>query len=482
MEDALKKIQPWITFAGCVLVVSVLYWAQAVLIPVALATLIAFVLSPAVLRLQRWVGRVAAVLLIVSVVFAVLAAATWVLARQMTALASDLPQYRTNIRQKVADVRQASRGGAVEKVQETLDDIQSEIARDAQSRGRPGGPLVVRSEQVASLWGFPLWLGPALGPLATGGLVVALVIFMLLERGDLRNRVIGLVGHGHLAVTTRAFDEAGMRVSRQLLMQTLVNAIYGVGVGIGLLLIGVPYAFFWAVLAAALRFIPYVGPLAASVAPILVALAALPGWERPLAVVGVFVALELITNLVLETLLYAGAAGVSQVALLVAVAFWTWLWGPMGLLLATPLTVCLVVIGKHVAGLEFVATLMADAPALPPDARYYQRLLARDPDEALEMIERHLKSEAPETVYDALLLPALNYAERDRLTGRISEDEETVLIDTTRDLLQDVAARKVIGPQAEEGDDLSRTAVRRRGFRSWRTPQMALPTSSRSGC
>jgi len=270
--------------------------------------------------------------------------------------------------------------------------------------------------------------------------VVTMVIFMLLERRDLRDRLIGLIGHGHLALTTKAFDEAGSRVSRQLLMQSLVNLIYGVTAGIGLYLLGVPYPLVWAFLGAALRFIPYLGPLLGAGIPIVVSLAALKGWVGPLSVIGLFVALELVTNLVLETILYAGAAGVSQVALLVSVAFWTWLWGPLGLLMATPLTVCLVVLGRHVPGLEFVGTLMADAPPLAPEFGYYQRLLAHDLTEAADLIERHLKTDAPRSVYDALLLPALNYAERDRLEQRLSADEETSVIEATRELLTETAS------------------------------------------
>jgi hypothetical protein len=252
--------------------------------------------------------------------------------------------------------------------------------------------------------------------------------------------LLGLFGHGRLAVTTKAFDEAGARVSRQLLMQSLVNLIYGIAVGIGLYLLGVPYALVWAAVGAALRFIPYIGPVLGAGAPILVSLAALPGWIGPLCVIGLFVVLELFTNLVLETVLYAGAAGVSQVALLMSVAFWTWLWGPLGLLMATPLTVCLVVLGKHVPGLEFVATLMADTPALAPEYGYYQRLLARDQSEAADLIERHITTEPPRSVYDALLLPALKYAARDRAEQRLSPDEETSVIEATRELMSDTAA------------------------------------------
>jgi hypothetical protein len=299
-------------------------------------------------------------------------------------------------------------------------------------------PVVITSEQVASFPGFA-WLGPLMGPLGTAGLVLVLVIFMLLERREMRDRLIGLFGQGRLASTTKAFDEAGTRVSRQLLMQSLVNLIYGVAAGAGLYLLDVPYPLVWATLGAALRYVPYVGPVIAAGAPILVSLAALDGWLGPLSVAALFLVLELFTNLVLETVLYAGAAGVSQVALLVSVAFWTWLWGPLGLLMATPLTVCLVVLGKHVPGLEGMGMLMTDSPALAPAYGYYQRLLARDQGEAADVIERHIRTETPRSVYDALLLPALNYAERDRLREKLSADEESSVIAATRELLADAA-------------------------------------------
>jgi predicted PurR-regulated permease PerM len=460
MDDASRIVKPWVIFAGCVLVIVVLYWAQAVIVPIALAVLLTFVLTPPVNWLERWLGRVPAVLAAVTLVFLVLGLAGWGLARQMDHLADDLPTYRGNIFAKIADVRGAGKGGSVEKVQETIEGIKTELGQSSEPARRAPRPVVVTSEPVAGFPGFS-WLGPLLGPLGTAGLVLAMVIFMLLERRDLRDRLIGLFGHGRLTVTTRAFDEAGTRVSRQLLMQSLVNLVYGIAAGIGLYLLGVPYAFVWAALGAALRFIPYVGPVIAAGAPILVSLAALPGWVGPLWVVALFVALELFTNLVLETVLYAGAAGVSQVALLVSVAFWTWLWGPLGLLMATPLTVCLVVLGKHVPGLEFVGTLMADTPALAPEYGYYQRLLARDQSEAADIIERHLKVEAPRSVYDALLLPALNYAERDRLEQRLSADEETAVIDATRELLSDTAESiRRLEPEPSPPDDPSRAGPR----------------------
>ena len=450
-------MKPWVTFAGCVLVVGVLYWAQAVLVPIALALLLTFVLTPPVGWLERWLGRVPAVLVVVTLVFLILGLAGWGLARQMDHLANDLPRYRVNILEKIADVRGAGRGGSVEKLQDTIEDIKTNLEQAGPEDRAASRPVVVAAAQVEGLSAFS-WLGPIVGPLGTAGLVIAMAIFMLLERRGLRDRLIGLFGQGRLTVTTKAFDEAGRRVSRQLLMQSVVNVVYGAAAGLGLYLLDVPYPFVWAALGAALRFIPYVGPVVGAGGPILASLAALPGWAGPLWVVGLFVVLELFTNLVLETVLYAGAAGVSQVALLVSVAFWTWLWGPLGLLMATPLTVCLVVLGKHAPGLEFLGTLMADTPALAAAYGYYQRLLARDPGEAADLIERHIKTEAPRSVYDALLLPALNYAERDRLENRLSPDEEAAVVEATRELLSDATGsiRRLQGPPA--GPDAAQPA------------------------
>jgi predicted PurR-regulated permease PerM len=438
LDDTSKFIKPWVTFAGGVLVIAVLYWAQAVLVPFALAILLTFVLTPPVTWLQRWVGRVPAVLLAVTLLFAVLVLAGWGLTWQMDHLVEDLPGYRANIRTKIADVRLAGRGSAVEKLQEMLAGIQADLDTSEAPKGTVSRPLIVASNQVTGFLGFA-WLGPVVGPLSTAGLVAAMVIFMLLERRDLRDRLIGLIGHGQLATTTKAFDEAGSRVSRQLLMQSLVSLLYGIVVFVGLYFLHVPYPLVWATLGAALRFIPYAGPVLAAGAPILVSLAALQGWTGPLIVLALFVALELFTNLVLETVLYAGAVGVSQVVLLVSVAFWAWLWGPLGLLMASPLTVCLVVIGKHVPGLGFVGLLMDDTPALAPEYGFYQRLVARDQSEAAELIDSHIKTEPPASLYDALLLPALSYAERDRLEHRLSPEEEAAVIEATRDLISDTA-------------------------------------------
>lgn len=445
MADGLKSFRNWITFAGCVLVVGVLYWAQAVLVPVALAALVTFVLTPPVRSLQRFVGRVAAVLLVVTLVFSGIALAGWGISRQLSSLSADLQTYRSNIQQKMRDVRGAGKGGSVEKIQTTIKDIQTDIGVEDPPAGTVRQPVMVQSDTVAGISAFS-WLGPFVEPATTAGFVIILTVFMLLEREGLRDRLIGLIGHGNLAATTRAFDETGRRVSRQLLLQTLVNLIYGGLSALGLYFLGVPYPLFWGAVGFALRFIPYVGPVAAAGGPILISLAALPGWTGPLETAAFYLVLELFTNLVLETVLYAGAAGVSQVALLVAVAFWTWLWGPLGLLMATPLTVCLVVLGKHVPGLSFLGTLMSDAPALAPEYGYYQRLLARDLGEAADVIDRYVRTQPAESMYDAVMIPALNYAERDRLEDRLSEDDETAIVDATRELMAE--AQPAVGAAA----------------------------------
>lgn len=456
MHDVFLTARPWFKFAGFVLVVAVLYWAQVVIVPVALALLLTFVLTPAVAPLQRRVGRVAAVLLVVAVTFAALGLAARAITIQLTNLAAELPTYQHNVRQKVRDVRWLGKGGSVEKLQDTVESIESEMARGEPSATTKA--LVVEPAPVSTLWGLPSALGPWLEPLATAAFVMTLVIFMLLERQDLRNRVISLFGQRHLTLTTRAFDDAALRVRRYLVRQSLINLFFGVSVGVGLYIIGVPYAVVWAALAAILRFVPYVGMLIASVAPILVSLAAFDDWARPFMVLGLYLVIELVTNVVVEPFLYAGAAGVSQVALLISIAFWTWLWGPLGILLATPLTVCLVVIGKHVPGFEFIATLLADTTVLQGDVSFYQRLLAGDQAEAADLIEDHAKADAADKVFDALFIPALTYAERDRMEGHLSAEEEHVVVEASRELL-DEALAVLTPPPAEPSDERQAAAI-----------------------
>ena len=274
--------------------------------------------------------------------------------------------------------------------------------------------------------------------LAATGMVTVLVIFMLFERQDLRDRLIRLVGYRRVTVTTRALDEATARITRYLLIQSLINGSFGLALGIALFLLGVPYAALWGALAAALRFIPYVGAASAMLLPTALALAVFPGWTRALLIVAIFLALELTAYMVVEPWLYGQSAGVSPVALLVAVIFWTWLWGSVGLLLATPLTVCLIVLSKHLPSMGFLVLLMGDDPVLEPKARYYQRLLARDQDEAADIVEEYVKANDPESVYDEVLLPALYYAKQDSERERISEADAEFAANATREIVEDM--------------------------------------------
>ena len=452
MHEDRSTLSSWITFAGCVLVVAVLYWAQIVLVPVSLAVLLTFVLTPPVVWLQRRIGRIAAVLTVVFLVFAFVGLAGWGVIRQMSTVGTDIPTYRTNIRAKLQDIRGAQNDAYFSKFGKAIRELQAEFGVTEAAPGTPAKPLVVTTEKAAApslaAAAWLGWLGPLVSPLTTGVFVAMLVLFMLLEREQLRDTILGLVGHGRLARTTKALGDAGERVSRQLLMQTVVNLVYGAIAAAGLWMFGVPYPLFWGAIGALLRFIPYLGPVSAATGPVVLAFAALPGWTRPLEVAGFYIALEIFTNMVLETILYAGAMGVSQVALLISIAFWTWLWGPVGLVMATPLTVCLVVLGKHVPGLNFLGTLLSDVPALTPDHTYYQRLLARDQAEAVEIVERCLKAEPSCNVFETMLIPALNYAERDRLEGHLSVEEEAAVIETTRDVLDILAETQTVPAMA----------------------------------
>jgi predicted PurR-regulated permease PerM len=431
--------------ASFVLVIACLYWGRVVLIPVALAILLTFLLNPVVSMLQRLgLGRTPPVILIVVLAFVILGGIGWAVTGQLATLANELPQYTSNLKHKIADLRGAGQGGIVEKLQRTVEELLDELHKaDSRRQDSPLAPDAEKPVLVAVQAPSVLWQLPTLlEPLATAGLVLVLVIFMLLKHADLRNRLIALAGYGQMTLATKALDEAGQRISRYLLMQSLINGSFGVAVGFGLFLIGVPYAMLWGFLAAALRFIPYVGPAVAALLPSALSLAVFPGWVQPLMVVGLIGLLELSSNMVMEPLLYGQSAGVSAVALLVAIAFWTWLWGPVGLLLATPLTVCLGVLGKYVPQLQFVEVLMGDEPPLATHTSYYQRLIAKDDDEAAELVDEYLQTHTLDEVYDDLLLPALSSAKRDRAQDALTDEDVQFVMQATRAIVEDLGMRQ----------------------------------------
>jgi predicted PurR-regulated permease PerM len=451
---------PLLRFAGFVLVVACLYWAQIVLIPVALALLLTFMLAPVVTRLERWrVPRAVAVIAVVLLGLALLLGLGAVVVMQVVNLGEELPKYRENIKEKIGDIRGFGHGSGLERAQETVARAAGEVEREA-GRAAPAAksekpmPVVIRSDGTPRFTDLFVAVQPWLEPLTRAGFVVLLVPFMLLARQETRNRLIRLIGFGRLAVTTRAMDEAGERVTRYLLTQSFVNTTFGMLVALGLYLIGVPYAVLFGFLAGLLRFVPYVGIWIGAGLPAAMGLAVFPGWGRALMVIALFAALEFFTGGVLEVLLYSRSAGVSEVALLVAIAFWTWAWGPIGLVLATPLTVCIVVVAKYVPELEFLWILMGDEPAVSTDIAVYQRLLAGDEDEASDIVERALEEQPLERVYDAILLPALAKAGRDQARGRISVDEYRYVATELREVVEGLA------PAPAEAESESTTTTR----------------------
>ncbi len=431
------------TLIAVVAVVAVLYFASAVLIPLALAFVLCFLLAPIVQRLERWrIPRVVAVIVVVGAATAALVAVGRVVLDQAVDLAQEVPKYRENLREKLRSVRP----GSVETVLKGAKEISDEIAGastepDSSTESPDAGnskpepvPVRVTEEEihVSDL------LAGGLGLLATLGMTAVLLIFMLLEREALRDRVVHLLGHGRLYVTTVALDEAAKRISRVLASQLLANTIYGSSVGLGLWLIGVPNAMMWGMLGVILRFIPYAGAWFVAAGPILLSLAIFEGWEKPMMVIGLFVVIELIINNAIEPMLYGSSIGVSGLAVVVSAMFWTWLWGAAGLVLALPMTVCIVVAGQFVPQLSFVNTLLSDKPNLPRHTRLYQRLLAMDADEAQSIIKDYLRTAEISAMFDELILPTLSLSERDRHAGALDEPRANFVIQFFSKLLDEL--------------------------------------------
>lgn len=460
-----------VTLATLTFAIAALYFAKSIFLPIALAVLICFILTPVVQRLERLkLGRIASVVVVVVLAFSTMGALGWVATSQIVELSNQLPSYKNNLIQKIRSVR-GSTTGKLEKATEALQDIQNELTteesqeedNDSSAEASGVSPELKKSwlrslEQlvadesaeddavkvkVIELPPSPLsqitaWLGPLMGPFSTAGIVIVLVIFMLIRREDLRDRVIQLCGIANIHATTEAIDDGTSRLSRYLRMQLLVNTIYGVVVAAGLFFIGIPNAILWGVFGTLLRFLPYVGPWISALMPITLSLAVSEGWGQPMSTVGLFVVLELVVNNVLEPWLYGASTGVTSLGVILAAIFWTWLWGPVGLVLAVPLTVCLLVVGQYVPQLAFLTVLLGDQSGLEPHERLYQRLLTADDMEASRLLSSLAHETTLTNVYDELMVPALHLAERDRHAGRLSEPQELEVNDSARELIEEL--------------------------------------------
>ncbi len=428
------------------IVVAVLYFGRTVFVPLALAVLLAFLLGPVVSRLQHWgLGRVPPAVGVVLLFLVILGFIGALMTTQLTDLAHKLPEYQTNIHRKVESIR-ASGGGLIKRVTRVVGDFTDSLtpartpAPRNQTEEKPV-PVEIRHAAFSPLDMIQKILGSLLSLVVTAGLVLVFVIFMLIERTALRDRIIRLGGSRRINATTSMLDDASQRVSRYLLAQLVINSAYGILAGIGLYFIGVPNPFLWALVAALFRYIPYLGIWIAAVMPAALAFAVEPGWVKILLVFGLYFGIDLIMYNFLEPLLYGNSTGLSPLAILVAAVFWTWLWGGVGLLLATPLTVCVVVLGRHVPQLWFLRILLSDEPMLRPETRFYQRLLAMDLEEATEIAEEFLKGKSLEEFYDGIIIPALTLAEEDRHQGRLDENRQRFVFQNSRILVEDLADR-----------------------------------------
>ena len=437
-------------------VMATLYFTRDFLIPLALAALLTFLLSPLVTRIERWLGRITAVLLVGAMILAATVAVGWVLTRQLVDLAAKLPDYKENIQTKLRSFKVPT-GGVFTRFSETVEELRKDLPGAENltpTVAKPQTPAAVtprpapaaESVQVEpsslSLTGLVQYLiTPLLGPLGKAALVVLLVVFMLLRREDLRRRLIRLIGKGHISAATHAMEDAGARVSRYLLMQLVVNVSYGIPVAIGLYFIGVPNAVLWGAFAAVLRFIPYIGPWIAAALPIMLSLAVSPNWTMPLLTIGLFIVLELLSNNLMEPWLYGSSTGVTPIALIVAAVFWTWLWGPVGLVLSTPLTVCLVVIGRNVPRLSFLSVVLSDEEALTPAEDFYHRLLTINEQDELEFVEAYLKTNSVSALYDSVFIPVIISTETDHRLELLDDEQRLLIEQSLRDIIEDLGTR-----------------------------------------
>ena len=448
-----KDISNLLALVATVVVITGLYFARVILVPLALAVLFTFLLTPLVSALEHIrLPRFIAVFVVVTLSFAAFGVIGWGVANQVIDVTNQLPAYRTNIKSKIDAVRNPknhkldSAADAVKQIGKDITDSATAPteAPSARVQGNskvapPAKPLSVQVFQPAS---NPMEsLNSVITPLGSAVIVIVLTLFMLAGREDLRNRLIRLVGHSHLSVMTQALEDAGGRVSRYLLLQLIVNTGFGVIIGVGLHFIGVPNAMLWGVVSALLRFLPYIGAPLSAVLPILLSLAVFESWTRPAATIALYFFVELLVANFLEPMLYGAHTGISSFAILFAAIFWTMIWGPIGLLLSIPLTVCLVVVGRHVPALNFLNIMLGDEPVLSPEAHYYQRLLATDQAEAKQVLEEYLKTKPLEDLYDSVIIPALALAEQDRHHDDLDAVTEKFILQSAKEHIEELAEK-----------------------------------------
>jgi predicted PurR-regulated permease PerM len=479
------------------LVVAALYWGQRIIVPLALAVLLTLLLAPVASRLERrGVRRLTAVLSVCGLAFLLIGLAGWAVTTQVSGLLEDLPQYEADARAKIAQLRGSGKRGPLAIIQEVMDDFGT---GGQPAEAAPGARPVVRVEPVKpSLLGQlrPV-VGGVIGAVSLAAVVAMLVVALLVNREDTRNRLIRLAGRGRLAVTTRALDEAGRRIGAYLLGRAVVNAGFGAATALGLFLLDVPYPLLWGMLGGAFRFVPSVGIWLIAPLPAALALVGGPSLLPPVLVLGLFLVLDLLTTYLAEPRVCGESVGLAPVPLFLAVAFWTGLWGLVGLVLATPVTVCLAVLGRHVRQLRFLAVLLGREAALRPAARYYQRLLARDRFEAEAVVKEYLAGHPVEDLFDRVLVPALALARRGQKAGHLRPEDEEFIVATTRQVVDGLAAaagggadpdtaerQTVLGVPAGDGVDevalaMLATLVRRTGTGVLVSP--SLPGRDRRG-
>jgi predicted PurR-regulated permease PerM len=416
--------------------VAMLYFAKTVLVPVAVAILLSVVFTPFVKRLERirigrlGIGRIGSVIAVVGVLSGLFTGIGWIVWNQGSALAERLPEYREIAREKLREPLESLEQMALELREMT----------GAEARQAPRVRVVEGESEVVGL--LRDWAGSVASLLGTAGLVIVLLSFLLLEREELRDRLVRLAGRSEMRATTSALRDATERVSRYLRALALLNFAHGLLVGIGLWVIGLPGAFVFGLLSGVLRFVPYVGPWIAALAPIALSLVVFDGFTVALVTTAFFTAIELVSNNVLEPWVFGTTVGISPFGVMLSAIFWTWLWGPIGLVLATPLTVCLVVLGRHVPQLAALSILLGDSQALQPFERLYERIVARDSDEATKLVRAHAKSAGALAAWDAVVMPALRMLDRDRRLRLLGNADLAFARETLESLLKDVPDRE----------------------------------------